>query len=326
MFNVNQLLTFFLKIFKETGKTCWILFKIMIPISIVVKIIQELGLLPYIGQALAPIMNLVGLPGEAGLIWATSLVVNIYGGILTYLSLADSMALSSAQLTVLLTMVLVAHTFPIELQIARKAGVKLMVMFLIRFGFAILLGFILTQTYSAMDVLQTKAVIAQKTAPMDLSLMDWAIHEVQNYATIILFIFGLVFILEILKITGIIELINKMLYPVLRLLGIGKEVLPIAVVGLTLGISYGGAIIIKEVNEGKASRRDVFYTMTLMGLCHSMIEDTMLMFAMGGDLSGILFGRIVFALIISFLIVKFTKGFSDNKFKRWFLVHDKYHK
>ncbi len=298
----------------------------MIPISIVVKVIQELGLLPYIGQALAPIMNLVGLPGEAGLIWATSLVVNIYGGILTYLSLADSMALSSAQLTVLLTMVLVAHTFPIELQIARKAGVKLIVMFLIRFGFAILLGFILTQTYSAMDVLQTKAVAPQIASQQNITLVDWMIHEIENYATIILFIFGLVFALEILKITGIIDLINKMLYPILKVLGIGKEVLPIAVVGLTLGISYGGAIIIKEVNEGKASRRDVFYALTLMGLCHSMIEDTMLMFAVGGDLSGILFGRIVFALIISFLIVKFTKGFSDKKFKRWFLVHDKYHK
>ncbi len=326
MFNVNQLLTFFLKVFKDTGKTCWILFKIMIPISILVKIIQELGLLPYIGQALAPIMNLVGLPGETGFIWATSLIVNIYGGLLTYLSLADSLSLTSAQITVLLTMILVAHTFPIELQIARKAGVKLIVMFLIRFVFAILLGFILFQTYSFFGVLEAKAVTPQIVNQQNTSFVNWIIHEIQNYATIILFIFGLVLILELLKITGIIDLINKLLYPVLRLLGIGKELLPIAVVGLTLGISYGGAIIIKEVNEGKASRRDVFYALTLMGLCHSMIEDTMLMFAMGGDLSGILFGRIVFALIISFLIVKLTKGFSDKKFNKWFLVHDKYHK
>lgn len=320
MFNFHSLLSFFQKIIKETGKTSWILFKIMIPISIAVKIIQELNLLPYLGKALAPLMNIVGLPGETGLIWATAMIVNIYGGIITYLSLASNLSLSSAQLTVLLTMVLVAHTFPIELQIARKAGIKLIVMFLIRFVMAMVLGFLIFHVYKALDIFQDTAPIPQLIPTKDTTILHWALGELQNYGTILVFIFSLLLILELLRITHAIDFINRMLYPVLKVLGIGKEVVPIAVVGLTLGISYGGAIIIKEANEGKASRRDVFYALTLMGLCHSMIEDTLLMIAMGGKISGVLFARILFALFISWTIVQLTKNFSDEKFKRWFLV------
>ena len=322
MFNRYAILGFFRRILKETGKTSWILFKIMIPISIAVKIIQELNLLPYVGKLLAPLMNLVGLPGETGLIWASALIVNIYGGILTYLSLVSSsgLSLSSAQLTVLLTMILVAHTFPVELQIARKAGIKMIVMFLIRFVMAMVLGGLIFQIYRFFNLFQDPAPIPQIIPPKNTTLLQWILGELQNYATILLFIFSLLLILELLKVTHIIGYINRLLYPVLKILGIGKEVVPIAVVGLTLGISYGGAIIIKEVNEGKASRRDVFYALTLMGLCHSMIEDTLLMIAMGGKISGVLFARIIFALFVSWTIVQLTKNFSDKRFKRWFLV------
>lgn len=320
MFTFNSVLRFFRKIINETAKTAWILFKIMIPISIAVKIIQELNLLPYLGKALAPLMNLVGLPGETGLIWASALIVNIYGGILTYLTLAPTLSLTTAQLTILLTMILVAHTFPIELQIARKAGIKTVVMFIIRFGFALVLGFIMYKSYQLLDVFQSSAPLPQILPQKNSTLIAWAINELQNYATILVFIFSLLVILELLKITHIIDLINKALYPMLKVLGIGKEVLPITMIGLTLGISYGGAFIIKEANEGKASRRDVFYAMTLMGLCHSMIEDTLLMVAMGGNISGILFARIIFALLVSFLLVKATKKMSDHKFNKWFLI------
>lgn len=323
MFNSHDMLVFFRRILKETGKTAWILFKIMIPISIAVKIIQELNLLPYLGKALAPIMNLVGLPGETGLIWASALIVNIYGGIITYLSLASGLSLTSAQLTVLLTMILVAHTFPVELQIARKAGIKMIVMFLIRFVMALVLGFLIYHFYRTFDFFQETAPIPQLVPPKNTTLIQWALGELQNYATILVFIFSLLLILELLKITHIIDYINRLLYPMLRILGIGKEVVPIAVVGLTLGISYGGAIIIKEVNEGKASRRDVFYALTLMGLCHSMIEDTLLMIAMGGKISGVLFARIIFALFISWMIVQLTKNISNRQFERWFLVKKK---
>ncbi len=55
-------------ILKEASLTTFELLKIMIPISILVKILSELGLIKIIGNALTPVMNLIGLPGDFGLV------------------------------------------------------------------------------------------------------------------------------------------------------------------------------------------------------------------------------------------------------------------
>ncbi len=48
----------------------------------------------------------------------------------------------------------------------------------------------------------------------------------------------------------------------------------------------------------------MFFSLTLMGLCHSLIEDTMLMVMIGAHLSGILWARLVFAILAVALVVK----------------------
>lgn len=307
------------KLLIQTFQTTWVLLKIMIPVSIVIKLIQEFSLLHYFGDALSPIMKIVGLPGETGIIWASGMLINIYGALLAYIALASDLALTHAQISVLFTIILVAHTFPVELQIASKAGVKLSSMFLIRFGGAILIGILLNIGYSYLGYLQEPAVISTFLTPIDESNWMWALNEMKNYIIIALIIFTLLLILKIFEKTGIINLINRLLEPVLGILGIRKEVIPIALIGLTLGIAYGGAIIIEESKNTKITGRDIFYALTLMGLCHSMIEDTLLMFSFGGHVSGILFARIIFALIVTYLIVKITSKMSQKNFDSWFI-------
>lgn len=50
----------------RSGRISLELYKIMIPIIIAVKILQELGLIAWLALPLAPIMQLVGLPGRWG--------------------------------------------------------------------------------------------------------------------------------------------------------------------------------------------------------------------------------------------------------------------
>jgi hypothetical protein len=67
-------------------------------------------------------------------------------------------------------------------------------------------------------------------------------------------------------------------------------------------------LIIKEAHSGKISPRDTLLTLCLLGLCHSLIEDTAIMALIGGDLRVILLGRIVFAFAAIFLLnVALTK-------------------
>ena len=79
---------------RKAISTTWILFRIMIPISIIVKILQILGCIEIVGMVLSPVMNLVGLPGETGLVWATAMITNIYGGILVFITLASEQMFS----------------------------------------------------------------------------------------------------------------------------------------------------------------------------------------------------------------------------------------
>ncbi len=313
---------FLKELFKDTFSTSMLMFRIMIPVSVVVKILQETGAIEYIGIALSPLMKIVGLPGEMGLVWGTAMITNLFGGIMAYLNLAPYFHLSIAQTTVLCLMMLVAHTFPIELQIARKAGVKLITMFIFRFGFAFLMGFILNLIYSGFDILKEPSVITwEKQVVVDTSLQSWAIGELKSYGVILLFIFSLLFLMKILKVTGVIDIITKGFSPLLRLMGIGKGVVTIAIIGLMLGVVYGGVLIINESKSKSIDKRDIFYCLGLMGLCHSLIEDTILMLALGSHYSGVLLARLIFSFLIIWAIVKLTKHLPDKVFGKYFLVN-----
>ena len=290
----------------------------MIPLSIAVKLLQETGLIVYLGYALSPIMKSVGLPGEIGLVWASTMITNIYGGMLIFYTIADSLTITSAQVTVMATLMLVAHTLPVELQVARMAGLRLLTMFLIRFGFAFVGAWILNQIYSLGGWLQEPAVLTQIIKGNSSgNLIDWLLNEMHRYLEILVYVFCLLALMRFLKFAGFINILTASLKPVLRVLGIHESVIPITVIGSTLGILYGGALIIKEAEETKINKMDIFYAMTLMGLCHSLIEDSILMLSLGANYSGVFIFRMVFAFVITYFIVKVTQRLPHIIKKQW---------
>lgn len=301
------------------------LFKIMIPVSIFVKIIQVTGIIYYIGIALSPLMELTGLPGEMGIVWASGMLSNLYGGIIAMLSIPQTATLSIAQITVLTTMMLVAHTFLIELVIARKSGIKLPVMFAIRFGFGLLIGIILHLFYSGFGLLQSKveSFASKLVVHTPETLLEWTLSQLKNYSFIFLMILSLVLLVKILKSVGLIDLMKKVLSKPLKIIGIGENAIPITIIGLTLGISYGGAMIVKESQKSNVSNRDVFHVMLLLGLCHSLFEDTILVMSLGGHWSGVLVIRIIFAFLVTLGFAYFTKKLSDKKFNSSLMVSKK---
>lgn len=298
------------------------LFRIMIPIIVAVKVLQELDAIRYLAWPLQPVMHLVGLPAEMGLVWATAMLNNIYTAMIVLLSLAVHHPLTAAQATVLGTMVLVAHTLPVELKIAQKSGPRMLFQAACRLLGAIFLGWILNQVYTACGMLQQPArFLLAPESEMDASrggLWSWAWQETQNLLGIMLIIFALLALMAVLRKIGVIALINRLLAPVLRRIGIGPQATAIMLVGLTLGISYGGALIIHEARRGEIDPKDVFYALTLMGLCHSLLEDTLLMVMMGSHLSGVLLARLIFALLTLKGLVMATERL-PRKFRERFL-------
>jgi hypothetical protein len=320
----QPIVDFFKETFSEACQVSFRLFKIMIPIVIGVKILQEAGLIVYLAKPLNPVMQLMGLPGETGLIWATAMVNNLYSGIIVFLSLADSMQLSVAQVTVLSTVMLVAHALPIEVKIAQAAGTRFAFQTLIRIGGAFILGWGLHCAYSLSETLQeTNVIFWQGEAPVHPSLLSWAQGQVKNLVLIFGIILVLVIMMRLMYKLRIADALIWILRPVLRFLGIGREAATLTIIGMIMGLTYGGGLIIQESKSGTVSRQDVFASLTLMGLTHSLIEDTLLLSLLGAHISGILWARLVFSLLAVALLVRLLSYLPDNFVHRFLFVGGK---
>lgn len=284
------------------------LFKVMVPIIIGVKILQELGLITYLAWPLKPIMSLVGLPAEMGLVWASTLINNIYTGIIVLASIIGEHPLTGAQATVLAVLMLVGHGLPVECAIARRSGARFLFQCFMRMFGAFVLAWILHTIYSATGTLQAPvSMLFQPDGTGDTSLMAWALGQAQNLLSIFGVIVALLAIMRLLEALKIIDLMNRLLRPVLKHIGIGPKASAITVIGLTMGLSYGGGLIINEAKSGTVGKEDIFYSLTLMGLSHSLIEDTLLLMLIGGHISGIFWGRLIFSLLAMAGIVQIVR-------------------
>jgi hypothetical protein len=296
----------------------WIeLLKIMIPIIIGVKIISELDLLHYFASVLEPLMLLMGLPGIMGLVWATAMLNNIYSAMIVFVSLPESFELTVAQVTVLSTAILMAHALPIELRIAQKAGTRLIFQGIFRMASALILGIFLNLFYEWGGWLQNANTVVWRPDPQPDGLIYWALAQIKNLAAIYLIILTLMSLLQILNQIRATELFVRLLAPVFRIMGIGREAATITIVGLTMGLAYGGALIIRESRSDKIKKQDIFFSLTLMGIAHSLIEDTLLMMLLGAHVSGILLIRLIFSICLIFIMVKVWAMLPENFIHRY---------
>lgn len=310
---LEKTVEFIRSILRDAVLTAIDLYKVMVPIIIGVKLLQEFDLIRYVALPLKPLMALVGLPAEAGLVWAFAMVNNIYTGLIVAISLWPDMALTQAQATVLGVLMLVAHAVPLEAAVAKKSGPKFMFQGAMRIIGALVLGGTLHAIYSTGNMLTAPAVMMVKASgQVDPTILQWAWGELKNLGYIFLIIVTLMAMMRLLSAIGVVELLNKLLRPLLRLIGIGPKASAITVIGLTLGITYGSGLIIKETRSGNLSKQDVFYSLSLMGIAHALIEDTMLILLMGAHISGALWGRFLFALLLTAMLVQLTRRLPDS--------------
>jgi hypothetical protein len=302
----------------EAWKTTLILIKIVVPISVATKLMNDWGVIKYIGLALRPVMECVGLPGSMGLVWATAMITNLYAAVIVFSSLASVEHLTEAQVTIIATMMLLAHALPIELRIAQKAGPRFRFMFPLRIFGAFLIGLLLNQIYLRSGFLQTEYIAVWNPGINDPSWKTWAIDQIRTILSVYGIILALLFIVRLLAWLRITDLLTRILEPVLRMMGMSKDAAPITIIGMTMGIGYGGGLIIREAQSGTLSKKDIFFSLSFMGLMHSMIEDTLLMLLLGGHVSGVLVFRFLFAMLVVFVMVRLMRRVSDRTFSRYF--------
>jgi len=308
--------SFFSSLLKDIFEVTFTLFKVMIPILILIKIVEELGGIVLLSEILGPLMQMVGLPDAMSLVWATTLLTNIYGGLIVLASIEHTLTI--AQASILGSMILLAHALPIEATIAKKAGVNLWITLLFRVGGSILFAWVLHLIYQQTDSLNQPAkMIWSSTIEQNQSYLQWGIEQIQNLFMVFVIISALLFTLKVLKLLGVEKLMAILLKPLLRLLGISQEATNITIIGVTLGLSFGGGLLINEAQKGDITPRDVFTAIMLLNLLHSLIEDTLLILLIGADFNTIFWGRIVFSVVVISILARVVNQLTPAFCKRY---------
>ena len=126
-----------LKALPKAGKTCLWLLKIILPISLLVRILQYSGILGQISDWLVPVFSLVGLPGETAIVFITSIFSPLYAPI----ALITSMSLGVREATILALMCLTSHNLMVESSVQAKTGSSFWEMTLLRLIMSFVIAF-----------------------------------------------------------------------------------------------------------------------------------------------------------------------------------------
>lgn len=108
-------------------ETFWSLAKAMIPAYLLALVLREIGVIDLLAHWAAPLMSLVGLPGEAAVPLIMGYVLNVYAAV----GATQALDLTARQMTVLALACLIGHNLLVEGSVIRKTGMS-------GFGFGVL--------------------------------------------------------------------------------------------------------------------------------------------------------------------------------------------
>ena len=289
-------------IFQETTKIFWILLKVILPVVIVIRALELIGAIPFLAKFLEPLTSFIGIDGSLGLVWMAAILVNIYAGLAAFASLQAIFDYSVAETTILGLIILIAHSLPIEVAIAKKSRISWIFNLSFRFINAIVAGKILNLIFTKYELFNEPNQSVLQVPNELVSNFEWAALQIQNFFIIFLIIFFIISTINILKALGIWSLIINIMKIPLSYLGMSEKVANIILIGLTLGISFGGGFLIEESKKNNISKKDILLSLSFLSLCHSIIEDTILILLLGSHISGILFFRFIYTVIIILLM------------------------
>ena len=308
---------FFKKVTNDIFIVSFELFKIMIPTLILVKVAEIFGLVAVLTNLFAPLMTVMGLPAEMALAITTTMLTNPYAGIIVLASTPGIEQLTVAQTTILASFILFTHSVIIEAAISRQAGLSAGATIIIRILSGVLFCTLLNSVFSTFELFGQTAVLnlpEMSTAP---TLKQWIIDQIKGLVFIQFVIIILITFLEILRLLGIEKIIRICLSPFLKILNIGQSASTIVVVGLTLGLGFGGGLMIKDVKQGIVAPRSAVGALIFINLFHSLIEDTTILLLIGPSLFTILVIRGLFVFALTFVLIKIFDNLPINTYDRF---------
>lgn len=280
---------------KRTFDTSWFLLKIMVPVSLFVALLGWSGLLEKIAFVLHPLMRILGLPGEAALVYISGALLNNYSAI----AVMSSMNLSLHDATILAVMCLISHNLVVETTVMKSLGSSAAKMALLRIGVAIFAGAILNliipPSFAEVELFASGAVSQSAFWPM---LGAWAISTLKLTGRIVFYILILMLAQTLLEQFNLMEWFSRWLGWLMRIFGLDPSMSFLWIVINIVGYAYGAGVIKAARDEGRmtAAQGDLFNHHA--AISHSLFEDTVLYAAIGLPVFWLMVPRLVLSLAV----------------------------
>lgn len=287
---------------------CVWLLKVMLPISLAVRVLQHVGFIDWLAAILSPIFSIIGLSGDSAIIFLTSIFLPLYPTI----AVMTTLTLTLREATILAVMCLVSHNLPVECSVAHKTGSPFgrIVAFRIAMSFvsAIVLNWLLPQSDAPFSFMNMGAT---EVTSWGMLFMQWLSSSLTLTVTIVLIVTALMVLQRVLEEFGWMHRIANILSPLMRLFGLPSGCSLLWLTGNIVGMAYGAAIMIDEVENGRLTRDEANLVNHHLGVSHSLLEDTMLFVAMGISFWWIFLTRLVLA-IVAVWTMRLLKNMTSN--------------
>lgn len=280
--------------FSPALKTALWVIKLTIPITLGIAVLRHLGVVAFLADLLAPLFRFVGLSGESALAFITAAVGNIYSGV----AVMATIGVDFRSAVILAVMSLICHNLIIETAIQTKAGASPWRMAALRIGMAFVAGFGLNLILPADIVgrLHLSTGLAEVGSWGDV-FTNWGLTLYPLLIKMLVLIVSLNILQSILREFKVLDIIAVPLRPVMRIFGLPLSTSFLWIICNVVGITYGGAAIIDEVERGDATPADARLLNTHVAISHSLLEDTIIFISIGIPLVWLLAPRILLAIL-----------------------------
>lgn len=273
-------------------KTAIWMLKLTIPVSFAVFLLDFFGILNVFAGWVAPLFKLIGLSGQASIVLITSFFTNIY----SVIAVMTTLGTGFREGTILAVMCLISHALIVETAIQKKTGSAPWRMIVIRLSASFIAAWMLNLILPAEAITQSENIV-RLAGDFSPALKTWLSDMLVTTLKIVILVNLLLIIQKILNEFGLIKWILMPFTPLLKVMGLPSSTGFLWVVANTLGLGYGGAIMINETEEGKLSREDADLLNHNIAISHSQLEDPLLFVAIGFHLGILIWPRVLLAII-----------------------------
>ena len=255
----------------------WLL-KILAPISLVTTLIQASGWLSYLEGGLRPALKLISLPPEAVLPLVTGLFVGLYGGVAAMAVLP----FSEGQMTLIAVFLLLSHNLVQEGIVQAKSGTSIAKITVVRLLAAVIAVWIVSRFVDSETVMAAASLQSEAPENSLLLLMQrWLASMAVLSAKMLVIICGIMVAIELMQRFRAQEYLVTVFSPLLRTMGLNREVGLLWVTAILFGVAYGGAVIVEEIRKQGLPAEAVEKLHLSIGINHAMIEDPALFLPFG---------------------------------------------